>query len=584
VRRLAPLTLAVGVVAGAIWSWGSWPDVLVDYGQQLYVAWRIAEGDVLYRDLAYFHGPLSSYLGGMAMRVGGSSLLTLVTLNLTLLALFVTLLYRTMTRIADRNTALAAGWIFLGLFAFAQYVPGGNYNWVTPYTHEVTHGTMLAIATLALLGRAWRSGDRWARLLGGVTFGLCALTKVEVFAAAAAAVLVGQFLAYRQTPQRAAEFIGAAAIPPLIAWAGFSLAMPAPAAWAALSGPFVAAADGRLSDLLLYKLGLGTHDSWESLRRLALWSGLHLLVLGALLVAARLGRRLPRRRGFAIGSGLALFVALALVSDRVNWMEAWRPLPLWLGLLVVIRLRSAWGQRGGDHGERILAAAFCVFALALTAKMALNARIWNYGFVLAMPGTLLLAAALLHDLPRWFARRGERDDLLRVGAYALLAVCVVGPLQISHGYISAKRNSVGIAAGDRFRADDRGTTVQAMLERIVDTVPEDSSLLVLPDGIMLNYLARRQSSQRYLNYVPTEVIYYGEATMLAELEARPPDFVALVDKDTSDFGFRHFGTDYGRALQDWVAANYEVVALEGAPPLRGQGFGIVLARRKTHGL
>ena len=51
-----------GVAVGAAmlaWTWGTWPDVLVDFGGELYVPWRLAEGDVLYRDVAYFTGPLS---------------------------------------------------------------------------------------------------------------------------------------------------------------------------------------------------------------------------------------------------------------------------------------------------------------------------------------------------------------------------------------------------------------------------------------------------------------------------------------------------------------------------------------------
>jgi hypothetical protein len=34
-------------------SWRRWPDVLIDFGMQLYLPWRISEGDVLYRDVMY---------------------------------------------------------------------------------------------------------------------------------------------------------------------------------------------------------------------------------------------------------------------------------------------------------------------------------------------------------------------------------------------------------------------------------------------------------------------------------------------------------------------------------------------------
>lgn len=43
-------------------TWRKWPDMLLDFGLQLYIPWKISTGAVLYRDLAYMTGgPLSQY-------------------------------------------------------------------------------------------------------------------------------------------------------------------------------------------------------------------------------------------------------------------------------------------------------------------------------------------------------------------------------------------------------------------------------------------------------------------------------------------------------------------------------------------
>ena len=49
-------------------TWGGWPDVLIDYGKELTIAWELAEGRALYRDVAYFLGPLSPYLNALCSR------------------------------------------------------------------------------------------------------------------------------------------------------------------------------------------------------------------------------------------------------------------------------------------------------------------------------------------------------------------------------------------------------------------------------------------------------------------------------------------------------------------------------------
>src|SRR5580765_937542 len=99
-KWLGPLLGFAVALAMLLWTWGTWPDPLVDFGGELYVPWRLAEGDVLYRDVAYFTGPLSPYLNAALFRVFGTSLLALVLLNLLVLAGIAALLHRLLARIA----------------------------------------------------------------------------------------------------------------------------------------------------------------------------------------------------------------------------------------------------------------------------------------------------------------------------------------------------------------------------------------------------------------------------------------------------------------------------------------------------
>jgi hypothetical protein len=79
----------------------------------------------------------------------------------------------------------------------------------------------------------------------------------------------------------------------------------------------------------------------------------------------------------------------------------------------------------------------------------------------------------------------------------------------------------------------------------------------------------------------TEMIIFGEETMLAGLKKRPPDYVVLVHKDTSEFGVGRFGIDrrYGQQMMDWVNQRYEPLVRIGDEPFRGNGFGIKILVR-----
>ena len=77
-RWIGPLLIVAAGVIMLAWSWGTWPDPLVDFGAQLYIPWRIAAGQSLYRDIAYFNGPLSQYLNAGLFALLGVGMRTLV--------------------------------------------------------------------------------------------------------------------------------------------------------------------------------------------------------------------------------------------------------------------------------------------------------------------------------------------------------------------------------------------------------------------------------------------------------------------------------------------------------------------------
>ena len=89
-----------------------------------------------------------------------------------------------------------------------------------------------------------------------------------------------------------------------------------------------------------------------------------------------------------------------------------------------------------------------------------------------------------------------------------------------------------------------------LLDRVARELPADGTLLVLPEGVTVNYLARRRSPTPYVNFMPPELLMYGEDAIVAALEADPPDLVALVHKSTAEYGLPLFGTHYGRRVAE----------------------------------
>ncbi|NOT27201.1 MAG: hypothetical protein HOP16_13980 [Acidobacteria bacterium] len=128
------------------WTWGTWPDLFIDFGRELYLPWQITEGKVLYRDLASFNGPLSPYVNAAWFRLFGVGLWSLVVGNVLIAAGLTVMLYKLLMEIGGRASAIVGGLIFVVVFWCAQLSATGNFNFITPYSHELTHGIALSTA------------------------------------------------------------------------------------------------------------------------------------------------------------------------------------------------------------------------------------------------------------------------------------------------------------------------------------------------------------------------------------------------------------------------------------------------------
>ena len=215
--------------------------------------------------------------------------------------------------------------------------------------------------------------------------------------------------------------------------------------------------------------------------------------------------------------------------------------------------------------------------------MLLNARLYHYGFALGVPATALVAALAWSWLPARVAAAGGSAAVLRAAVASALA-CFAGAHLAQTARLHAAKTVEVRAGGDRFLADARGTVVNDTLAWLDARFPAGGprpTVAVLPEGVTLNYLARLRNPTPYFNFMPPEIVLFGEDEILDAFRASPPDLVLLVHKDTSEYGVRFFGRDYAVQLGVWLRQNYRELERFGDPPLQpGSRFGIAVLVRE----
>jgi hypothetical protein len=600
-RRLGDL-VGPGVVVVAFLgllalSWRRWPDVLVDFGRELYVPWQLSSGKVLYRDIAHIAGPLSQYVNAAAFRLFGVSLMTLVSLNLLILVALTVAIYEVFQRIhGGALTPTVACLAFLVLSGFSHSIGFGNYNFVCPYSHELTHGTALTIAMILCLGRWIERGSFRASAGAGLCLGLVALTKAEVFVAALACTAAGialRALAKSSTPaglwRDLASLSAASALPAVGFFAFFRHFLPSAGAARAVLGAFTPIFASEVTGSVFYVHGMGLDQPGHSVTVAFAYASCVVFLLAALLIleTGLANRKGPRARYVLAGAGMVVLL-LGLRQFHPRFLLVPEALPvLVIPLAGAAFLRAWWLRDQPDPFARAaLAALWATFALTFLLKIALRVRADDYGFALAMPASLLFVGRLL-GAPPSAPTEPARSPRLRALILIFLVVDLGATAAQSAHYYGHKTHPEGRGADTFFAydrdADPRGDDVALALERIEARIPPGAPFVVLPEGVMLNYLSRRPSPTRYLSFMPPEVAIHGEATMLAALEASRPGYVVLAHRWTGEYGVGYFGADasYGKTILDWVREHYEVFVRVDHVPFRGRyEYGLEILRRR----
>ena len=559
---------------------------------QLYIPWRLADGAVLYRDLFYMAGgPLSQYCHAALFKIFGASFLTLIISNLAIAAAMLLLIYRRFRLAADTLTATLIVLAIVVGFVFAQYTGIGNCNYLAPYSHEMVHGLALSILALALMA-GWLNEKNLRALLGaGFCAGLVALTKPDIFLALLLTLAAAFGLSCLKT--------GARKIP-LKAAALFVLAMLAPLGGCLLF--FLRLADWRESLSLeffgwrpifvtgvvnnpYYQWSLGLDAPFDHTRQTALYflvCGLTVIFYAAVFKRTK---NLPAPwRWTANGAAL---VPVLLAAIKFNWPDVGAVLPL-LGLVTVAILWQQFRQRPDDR-KFLFPLLWSVFGILLLAKQGVFPRIWHTGFALAMPAFVGAVYLLLRLLPDFLEEKFQVPHRpLRAGAIAVLLIALAGLAHTSAQFYSAKNLPVSRGADLIMANGPAGNAVEARnlnlaLDWIKKNIPPHATFATLPEGVMLNYLSRRVNPTPCFDWNPTVLAVSGEKRMTTAFEQNAPDYIAVVEWQTYEFGVGYFGCQpgYGAELMDWIQKTYRPVALFGSEPLRNGLFGVKILKHKT---
>jgi hypothetical protein len=468
----------------------------------------------------------------------------------------------------------------------------GNYNYATPYSHEATHGLLVCLALVLVLSRWLEKPTLLTSALAGGLFGLTLVLKVEMILAAGlvtAAALAIRWTWLKTFPlAAAAAWVAGATLPTLAFAVYFSAHVPWRAALLFSCRAWLSVATDDITSDFNQKTFIG-FDHWKRNLAFHVFATISaILIVAGMGVVARMAERFTDLWRRILLGGLLLAGTAGLACLEIPWLQVGRCL---LGLTTIyllvcaisLRRHSTSGVTGRTLELRFLLA---VLAAALMARMLLHGRIYQYGFFQAALAGALIPAVITCEVPARLALGRFGRSLMAVASLLLLACGVVTLCLGSNEAFSDKTYAIGSGL-DLFYSyspdiDPRGPVIRAVQDRLSQSSP-GQSLLVLPEGEMINYLVRMPSPLAPEVFYGANLSQGREGALVAQLRAHPPDWVLMISRDLREYGIERYGELPGEGLYlvSWALDNYRREFSMGGDPLDvRQAGGILLSRRR----
>lgn len=573
-------------------TWLRWGDIIIDTGRAVYLPLRIYSGGMLYRDIFCVYGPFSPYLNAFLFKLFSPHLNVLILNGIITTALAGALIYKVSRIFLGIFYATFTVLTFLFVFAFGHYVYIGNYNFILPYSYGSIHSVTFALAALYFFYKAVRRGA-----LNGYAYAcaaaitLSALSKIEVgialllsinLAITARGVFLrggfkkplASFLVYFCLPVVAVVLIYA-----LFVFPSFEVLKKTNL----LDFLIVDSRMGNPLTLIMSGAYDAAGNAWLMLKVLLIYSLLSLFfIVTGLLVRYFWRLRLDRMiraclsSAVILGAGFAVFI---FFKKFLSYKLQFRPLPVICLFLIIVFIWEIANKRRAERAVLGLAIAF--FSLFLVSRMFFAAWAGHYGFYLLVPGLAAYYIFFFHTAPG-FLKPAPLKRIFRLGFLAVFVLFIFSHVSISR-FCYQRRNLMVRSPGGSlcFFDNEKERRCGELVEFLQKNTAEGQTLVVMPEGLTVNFLSGRENPLYYYSYLPIDLSRPEiEESVVLSIEKEGIDYVALVQRDTREYGPVVFGRDYARQLFNYVEEKYFLYKQFGPFPYTSPHYGIALFKRK----
>lgn len=561
-----PVVVVLVFVAMLLVSWRRWNSLIVDFGRETDLPFRLLNGEMLYRDVHYIYSPFSPYFNALLYGVFGVHIDTLIVSGIVCSGIIAFLCYRICRNLMPPTESAIGTSMVIVLCIFK---PAGNL--ILPYSFSALHGTVFALATALFLLRYAAGRNRRDLILAGVFIGLASIAKLEFGFAGAVTATVYLVYINRTNLSKLITDLAAAAVPAIaIAGPVFALLFANIDARTLIEDCHLFYTNLRESVIVYNRFRSGMNAPLFSVFQMFGAVGVSVALVSLIVFLSDKTGRL-RRRSLMYFTVAVIITAVVLYLSIGQWDGSpLRALPFLLSGMICIswRRRSDDGSVAGLAPDILFIAA--LFALAMLGRVLLRVPSGGFSGSFFLPVSIcLIIYALVCELPAYIKKWTDNESsFIRAKQITrtFCAVVIVGSM-ISFGYRFRLKYVHEIIAprGTLFVEKATGPVIAETLKFIETATAPGDFISVVPEGNDLAFLTGRRINMRHQVLIPDFLSEVGEQASIEAFKRDSVRYIFVPNRPMREFGKVAFAKDYNKTLGTWIEANYRPIKTFGVP-------------------
>lgn len=584
------LLICISFLFGLKISWFKWGDLIIDTFRDPWIAYKITQGNFLYRDISYNFGILPPYVMAFLFFVFGQNINCSVFLGIFLTSITLFLTYRVsrlfLTRFFSTLTALN----FIFVFAFGHYTNCGIFNFILPYNLASIFFIVFLLSAILFFCKYLKKKKNNYLFYWILSMYFIFLSRIYMsFLVWIVFTFIYIIYVLKNKNKHSITSSIYIILPPLFALVTYYLFL-------YFGNAFEGFYEGVLGKIMgkgrskweLMLSGFGRKENIFVVIISFSYQVLSVYLIYGLSTLFPLIKKKTKNKIFNFLFYLTAFVIsmtmAAVLHKLVHYHNQFTLMPLLLISGIVVNFYSIF-KRGKYNFLDISSLTLFFLSFALILRIVLRAVPVGYAFYLLIPGLICYYYFFSKIFPFYlttllkFKYFEKKYYFFSVG---VLFIMLMLPF-ILENYTTYKKKKL-VIHGDRgdilYFPSYRGIRFYEVIEYLKKNTNQDTTVIVFPEGIGINFLSSRDNPLRYFCFIPTEVICIGEDKVIEAITKNHVDIILLIHRPTSEHGYPVFGRDYAEKIYSWMQGNYILEKLIGPYPFTTDEFGIAIYRKK----